>query len=452
MDLTTGSIFRKLIVFTLPILLSNLLQQLYHAAAVMVVGRFADDGGVALAAVGTTGSITTLILNLFLGLSVGTNVICANLFGARDSERLQRTIHTSLIVAAAAGVGVAVFGFFAAEPLLKYVMGVPDEILPSAATYMKIIFLGQPASLLYNFGAGILRAHGDTKRPMYILAVSGLINILFNLLFVVVFHLAAAGVAIATIIANYVSATVILYILGNPHGEFRIHFRKLKFYREEFFPILRLGVPCGLNGIVFSISNVLIASSVNSLGPTVMAANSAAANLDAILYMIISAFYNSVTSFAGQNYGAGQLKRIRKLFWQSVLLLNTVLVFVNSFIYLFPEFFLGLFTDQTEIVKAALPRIMILAGGYLIYSFGEISIGCQRGIGKSTSPTVINFFCICAPRIVWALAVFPFCREYWFLLLCYPISWLLCSAVQSIYFFSTIRKKEREHLLPSDAV
>jgi len=450
MDLTRGSVFKKLVVFAFPILISNLLQQLYHAADVVVVGNFAKNSTVSLAAVGSTGSITTLLLNLFLGLSMGANVICANLFGARKKEELRRAMETALIVAAFSGLLVGAAGFFFARPLLG-LMGSPDSVIDEATRYMQIIFLGQPASLVYNFGAGILRAHGDTKRPMYILSVAGIFNVVLNLVFVIVFHLDAAGVAIATIIAHYLSAIAVLILLFSPHGDFRLSLTRLRFDRKLFGKILRIGIPGGINGMVFSLSNVVIVSAVNSLGDVVVAGNSAAASVDSVVFQILSAIYSACISFAGQNFGAKSFKRIDRLLWQSILLTEGILAVICLFIGWNPAFFIGLFTKEAAVIRVGIPRLLTVVRGYLIYAVSEMCIGCLRGMGKSMVPTVLNLVSICVPRMIWTLLVFPHHANFAFLMLCYPISWVFSSVSQLICYLVCRRREEQKYLLACKA-
>ncbi len=447
MDLTQGSVAKKLTKFALPILLANLLQQLYHSADVIVVGNFASDPTVSLAAVGSTASITNLFLNLFLGLAVGANVVCANLCGSGKSDSLRRAMHSSLLLAAVSGVVIGVAGYFATPFLLDEVMHSPEDVIGQATDYMQIIFLGQPASLVFNFGAGILRSHGDTKRPMYILSVTGLINVLLNLIFVVGFGLDAAGVALATIISLYVSASAVLYILFHPRGDYRLSLAELRMSKEETVNIVKIGVPCGLNGIVFSLSNVVIVKALNGLGSNVLAGNSAASNVDTVTYQILNAFYSAAVSFAGQNYGAKNLKRIDKLFaWSCALSIGFVLL-ADALLFSFPYFFLSLFTKDATVAAIGVSRMYMMGGGYVIYCVSEMAIGCCRGMGKSLMTTVLNAFFICVPRMIWVLAVYPVfisgdpARDYVTLLWCYPISWTL-SAIAQVITYICYRKIE----------
>ncbi len=444
-DLTEGSVMKKLLVFAFPIMLTNLLQQLYHAADVVVVGNFAQNPTLALAAVGSTGSVITLFLNLFIGLSVGLNVVCANHYGARNRDFLRNAMHTGLALGAVGGVLISILGFFSARTLLEW-MGSPSDVIDQATKYVQTIFLGKPANLIYLFGAAIMRAHGDTKRPMYILFGSGLLNVILNFFFVIAFHLDAVGVALATAISYYFSAAAVLILLFHPGGDYHLSFSSLKLNKDEAVRIIKVGIPCGLNGIVFNLTNIIISSALNSLGSTTLAANSAAANVDAILYQIQSSFYSACVSFAGQNYGAKNFKRIDKLLARSILLAAGTLALIDVFVFTNPSFFMHLFTKDPGVVKLGAARLYIMGGGYVIHVVSEMSIGCMRGMGKSMAPLILNAACISIPRFIWVLGVFPFVRTYWFLLLCYPISWVFSSTAQLICYFYYRKKEEKLYL------
>ncbi len=442
MDLTRGSVLKNLILFAIPIFFTGLLQQLYHAADVVVVGNFAQDSKTALAAVGSTGAITNLIINLFVGLSIGANVVCANLCGARKYEELSKAMHTSIVAAFFSGILVAVLGVVFARPMLEMV-GSPDTVIDQATLYMKIIFLGQPANLLYSFGAGILRAYGDTKRPMYILSATGVINVVLNLIFVAIFHLDAAGVAIATIVAQYVSASVVLFLLFHPAGEQKLQIFKLKIHGDMLKQLIRIGVPSGLNGMVFSISNVIIMSSVNSFGDVTVAGNSTSSNLEQIVWQVVVAFFTASVSFAGQNYGARNLKRIHRLWVSSTLLSLAFLAVVDLLIVLYPQIFLGLFTQDPDVIAVGARRLPVMCLGYLLFTPGEMSIACMRGMGRTTLPMCLNVIFTVITRIIWCLLFFPLNRTYGFLLLCYPISWTLATIAQTVFFFLTYHKEKK---------
>lgn len=444
MDLTEGPIFRKLIIFVFPVLISGLLQQLYHAADVVVVGNFARDSKTALAAVGSTGALTALILNVFLGLSVGANVVCANLFGAKKQEELSKAMQTAMITALFSGILVSIVGFLFARPML-ILMGSPETVIDHATTYVRIIFLGQPASLVYNFGAGILRAYGDTKRPMYILGFSGLINVILNLLFVIVFHWDEAGVALATSIASYISAFLVLRILFHSDGEQQLSFTNLHFYPDQFLRILKIGIPSGLNGAVYSISNVIIMTAINSFGDVVVAGNSAAANIEAVIYQIPASFATASVSFSGQNYGAKKLKRIDKLLMLSIMVSSLCLLALNTAVNIYPSFFLRMFTKDADVILCGIPRLRMVSSFYVLCAVTEITVGCMRGMKQTLLPTVFNAVSICGPRILWVLAIFPLNPQLTFLYTCYPISWT-CSLMIQLGYYVFLRRREAKRL------
>ena len=443
MDLTTGPVTARLMAFTLPILASNLLQHLYNAADRAVVGKFAANGDIALAAVGSTGSAIMLLVNLVMGLALGANVVCANMRGAGNQKDLRKAMHTSVLLAIVAGIAAMVVGILAAEPFLL-LMGSPKTVIKAATLYTRIYFVGVPFQLLYNFGASILRAHGDTKRPMTILAVSGLANVALNLVFVIGFHMDVDGVAWATAISQVIAAAVVLWILFKPAGGYDLNVSELRFHKQELLAVIRVGVPSGLNGSVFSISNVIIQTSINSLGPVVMAGNTAAASYTGLVYQVLNAFYTACISFGGQCYGAKKYKRIDKLVGQSILLSCSMVTALSVLSTVFPHFILGLFTNSRAAMDAALGPLLITSWGYVIYSVSEMFLGALRGMRRSGMPTLLNAVAICVPRLAWVFLAFPHCRTIGFLYLCYPISYFTSVIAQGSYYFIVRRKLDRQ--------
>ncbi len=443
LDLTHGSVTGKLIAFTMPILASNMLQHLYNAADKAVVGRFAENGDLALAATGATGTAITLLLNLFVGLSLGTNVVCANLRGASKPKALRKAMHTSILLATITGMFAMILGIFVAEPFLV-AMSCPEDVLDLATLYMRIYFVGVPFSLLYNFGAAILRAHGDTKRPMNILAISGLANVGLNLVFVICFHMDVDGVAWATVISQVISAAVVLWILFKPDGGYDLNLRELKFHKKELTSVIRVGIPCGLNGMVFSIANVIIASSINSLGSVAVGGSSAAGGITGIVYQVLAAFYSACISFAGQCYGAGMYKRIDKLVISSILLGSGMMAVLSLAATLFPCTLLSLFTDNADYIRSGTAQMLITCWSYILYGISESFLGCLRGMQRSGMPTLLNAASICMPRLIWVFVFFPMCQEVWFLYLCYPISYVFSAATQGLYYLSVRRKLDKQ--------
>lgn len=443
-DLTKGSVFKKFVFFALPLLLANLLNQLYHSADVMVVGKFAQDSQISLAAVGSTGAISALLLNLFFGLGMGGNVVCSNLYGAKKYDELRKATQTDLIIGLVSGVFIGAVGFLLAEPLLK-MMGSPEEVLPFAVQYMKIIFLGVPGNTMYVFCAAILRAHGDTKRPMYILTVSGILNVVLNLIFVICFHLDSAGVAWATIISQYLSAAMVLYCLFHDKDEYQLVLSEFRFSKQYFLEIARIGIPGGLNGMVFSISNATVATAINSLGPLVVAAKSAAESITSIIYQVVGTVYVASTSFVGQNFGAKNFPRIKKTAGAALIVVMAGLFLITVFPIVFPEFFLGIFTKDALVVETAKPFLFIVGGLYFLYGFSEVPLGCSRGMGKSVVPTIFNASVICLPRLLWVAFIFPLNPTFLFLILCYPISWILCAIAQWACFIVYFKKEKKKY-------
>jgi len=444
MDLTTGPVAGKLFRFAFPILVSNILQHLYNAADKAVVGQFA--GKIALAAVGSTGSATTLLLNMLYGLSVGASIINSNLLGGRNYSSLRRSMHTTISLAGVCGVLFCALGLIVCKPLLQ-LMSCPETVIEDATLYMRIIFCGVPASIVYNFGAGILRTHGDTRRPMLILAVTGIVNVCLNLVFVIVFHMTVEGVALATIIAQYLSAAAVLYILFKPNGEFKLSIKELSLPRKEAVAILRVGIPCGINSMMFSISNVTVQSSVNSFGDTILAGNVAADGYTGLLYQVLAAFYSACVTFSGQCYGAHRHDRIDKLLLNSCALGAGTIVVASVISTLFPDALLSLFNKDPEVIRAGTPKLLITSWAYTIYAVSEALMGCLRGMRKSTVPTSINIFCICIVRVLWVMFIFPLNSQSVYLLYsCYPVSYFLAVSSLGIYYLYVRRQQRREAL------
>lgn len=430
-DLTNGSVIQKLLIFAFPILISNIMQQLYNTADMIVVGKFVGDD--ALAAVGATGEITNLIINLFFGLSIGANIICANLYGARNKESLSRSMHNAILVALISGFSMVFLGLLLAKPALR-LTACPESVIDSATLYMSVYFCGAPASMLYNFGSAIMRAHGDTKRPMVILTVSGLVNVALNLLLVIVFHMGVAGVAIATVASQVVSASVVLYILFNPKEEYGLQLKKLKLRKPELLKLIRIGMPCGLNGMIFNISNIILQTSVNSLGEVAMAGVTASSRITNIVYMILSSTYSACVSFSGQCYGAKNYKRIDELWRRSILLCAGIISVMAILLTIFSKSALSLFTNNNVVIEAAQPMLILFVWSYVLYSIPECTVGCVRGMGASTIPTLMNVICICVPRIIWNYVFFPINPSIGWLYVCFPISYAVCSIAQVSYF------------------
>ncbi len=443
-DMTTGSITKKLVQFVLPLMASLLLQQLYNAADKAVVGRFAEDGAIALAAVGATGSPSSLIINLVIGLSAGAGIISANLLGGKRMEELRRNMHTSVMMGLVCGVLLAVLGVCVARPFL-ILMSCPDNVLDLAVLYMRIFFLGMPASMVYNFASGILRTFGDSRRPMVILGVSGLMNVLLNLVFVIWLKMSVAGVALATILAQIGAAVWVLWILFNPRDDYKMSFRELNLYGKEVTAILRVGIPCSLNSIMFSISNVILQATINGYGDAMIAGSAASDSLTNIYYQILSAFYTATMTFAGQCYGAGKIRRVRQLLLRSTGISMGILTGVAIVSTVMTKTLVGFFNTDPEVLQAGAEKLIIVAWGYVLYGMLETTMGCLRGMRKNVVPTVISICCVCLLRVVWVVFIYPLNPSVWFLYFCYPATYVVSLCFMMPYYFSTIRRMEKDH-------
>lgn len=439
-NLTEGSVVKKYIAFVVPILISGLLQQLYNAADTMVVGKFV--GASALAAVGATGSITNLILNMFLGLSGGADVVCARFFGARDKESLHRAIHTSIMLGIVSGVFLALAGFLFSRNLLM-MMKTPAEVLDDATLYMQVYFLGAPASMLYNFSAAVLRASGDTKRPLYILTAAGITNVLLNLLFVIVFEMGVLGVAVATVASQVLSAVFALTLLVKNDAEFKLSFKKLRIYKKELLKIAGVGIPSGMNGMMFSVANVIIQVAVNSFGKIVMAATVAAGNISNFVYLVIASSEQAVMTFSGQNIGAGNFKRVDQTLKTGLIFAYICMGILVAVIFGFGENLLAMFVDgdnQADVIEVGMIKLMMVGVGYLLFVPTNLFYAVLKGMGKAFHGMLVNLVCTCLLRILWILVILPMNRTVPMLFAAYPVSWFTASVVMGIVYF-TIRRK-----------
>lgn len=348
MDMCNGPLFRKIIIFAVPLMLSGILQLLFNAADIVVVGRF--TGSQALAAVGSTSSLINLLVNLFLGISIGGNVLMARYCGARDYKNARETVHTAICISVTGGIAMIFIGNLLARPLLEW-MGTPADVIELSVLYMRIYFIGMPAFITYDFGAALLRAVGDTRRPLYFLFIAGIINVLFNLLFVIVFHMGVAGVALATIIAQGISAGLVIVCLVRSDGVLQLCRGELKIHKDKVLAMLRIGLPAGVQGIIFNISNVLIQSSVNTFGSVVMAGNTAASNIEGFVYTSMNAIYQTTLSFTGQNMGARRYKRIDKILLECLGVVSVIGLTMGVGAYLLGDVLLGIYTSEAEVIS-----------------------------------------------------------------------------------------------------
>jgi putative MATE family efflux protein len=441
-DMCNGPLFGKILIFAVPLMLSGMLQLFFNAADIIVVGQFV--GHTALAAVGSTGSLINLLVNVFVGLSVGTNVLVARYYGARDAKHLHETVHTSVLTSVLSGTALIVIGLILAEPLLT-LMGTPDDVLDQAALYMRIYFVGMPASMLYNFGAAILRAVGDTKRPLYFLFISGIVNVILNLVLVLVFHLGVAGVAIATVTSQVISAVLVALCLIKTDAPYRLELKKLRIHKSKLLEIIKIGLPAGMQGAVFSISNVLIQSSINSFGSTVMAGSTAASNIENFVYTAMNALYQTALSFTGQNVGGGKYKRIGKIMRICVLDVTAIGILLGGGAYLCGSTLLSIYTSDPQVIQYGLERMMFVCLPYFLCGIMDTLVGSLRGMGYSIMPMIVSLTGACVLRIVWIMTIFQMNPTLSTLFLSYPVSWFVTALAHFICYLIVHHRFMKKH-------
>lgn len=436
-DMLHGPLAGPIILFALPLAFSSMLQQLFNAADTAVVGRFASSQ--AMAAVGSNSSVINLVVALFVGLSVGTNVVIAGLIGRGRREEIPTAVHTAVVVALISGVLLLFVGMGIARPMLT-LMNTPEDVLDLAVLYLRIYFLGMPFIMLYNFGAAILRSKGDSTRPVYALVCGGVLNVLLNLLLVIVFHLHVIGVASATVTSNLVSSFLVMWFLFHEEDEFRLDLKKLGINTGYLLQMVRIGMPAGLQGVVFSLSNTVIQSGVNSFGSAASAGSAAALNFEIISFYIVNSFNQAAVTFTSQNYAAGKYDRCRKVFRFSLLF---TLIGAGTMDFLFiagRHFTLSLFTADPKVAEYAVIRFTHILAFQWMVSFYEISGSALRGMGYSMTPTMITIFGTCVFRVLWVMTLFPRHRSFGFLLYVYPASWLITGSLVLTAYFLICKK------------
>ena len=437
LDILNGSIWDKALRFAIPLALTGMLQQVFSATDVAIVGRFV--GANAMAAVGSNAPLVSLLINTFVGIALGANVVIANYIGQGDYERVEKATHTSLVLAVICGFIVAAGGIAVAGPAID-ILGVPEEVAGYSRLYLRIFFSGAPFIMLYNFEAAIFRSIGKTQIPLLALAVGGVFNVCCNLFFVLKLGMTVDGVAYATVIANIISSLILMYFLLKENGPVRLSFRKLSVDRSIMLRILKIGVPSGLQSAVFSVSNLCVQSAVNSLGAAVMAASSAAFNIEIFAYYIINAFGQTCVTFVGQNYGAGNNKRVRESFKQITIVSEIVTLIFMVILILAMEPLLGLFSKEPEIIALGVTRVKCLIYGEWINVFMENFSGVLRGIGRSMEPALVTLFAICGTRIVWVYTIFAHSRSWLILCIVYPISWVIAVVILIALYIKMRRK------------
>ena len=439
-DMCNGPLFGKILLFTIPLALSSILQLLFNAADVIVVGNFV--GSSALAAVGSTGALINLLINVFIGFSVGTNVMVARYYGAKQEKDIQETVHTAVALALICGVFLIAVGFFASKPLL-HLMGTPDEVLSQAALYMKVYFMGMPVNLLYNFGSAILRAVGDTRRPLYYLTGAGVVNVILNVGFIVVFGMGVEGVALATIISQAIAAVLVLRCLVKIEGPLHLELRDVRITKGKLKQIVRIGLPAGTQGAVFSLSNVLIQSSINSFGSIAMAGSTAAGNLESFVYVSMNACHQTAVSFVSQNLGAGKMDRIKKVFFQCLGLATAIGLVMGVGVYLLGEPLLRIYTSDSVAIEYGIRRLALVSAPYFLCGIMDTLVGCMRGLGYSVMPMVVSMLGACGLRIVWILTVFRMVHAWDVLFLSYPVTWIVTASIHAVCLTVIYRHQKR---------
>lgn len=442
-NMTEGNILPKIIKFSIPLMLSGMLQLFFNAADVIVVGRYAGDE--ALAAVGSTGALINLLINLFIGISIGASVLMGQAIGARDYNDAQDSLHTAMLTGFIGGIIMIFVGQVVSRPMLE-LMQTPDDVIELSSLYMKIYFMGMPGFMLYNFGAAILRAAGDTKRPLYYLFVSGIINVILNLYFVIVLKMSVDGVAYATIISEAISAILIVICLMRSDGYLNLSLRKLKIDGKKFIEMLKIGIPSGFTGIVFSVSNMLIQSSINSFGKLVMAANTAASNLEGFVYNAMNSIYQTALAFASQNMGAKKLDRVDDVLKKSLLVVSGVGLFFGVGAYLLGEILLRLYTPNQEVIDISMLRLLVISTSYFLCGIMDVYSGVIRGMGFSFTPMLVSMFFVCAFRVFWIYTIFERFHEQWVLYISYPVSWTI-TIIAYFFTYKIVRKKAKEKIL-----
>lgn len=436
-NLCEGPLVLQIIMYAFPLFCSMLLQLTFNAADLIVVGRYASPQS--MAAVGSTGSLTTLCINLLLGLSTGAAVLTAQYFGAKDYKRLHKVIHTAMYLAIIGGLFMTVFGRITSHSMLK-MMGSPDDIIGKATLYMWICFIGMPFQMVYNFGSAIMRSLGDTKRPLYFLTIAGVVNVILNMIFVIAFRMDVAGVALATVASHAISSLLVWRALSQNNGPFQLRWKYLHFHKEELIKLLKIGIPSGLQGSCFSFSNTIIQSSVNSLGSMAVAGNAAALSMEGIVYTGSYCFFYAALTFAGQNYGGKKYKRIKhSIFACSALTMLLTEALGFGFV-LFAHQCMSIFNTDPEVIRFGMERMFVSFLAYGLCGTMDVTSGALRGLGYTLFPSISIFLSVCVYRIIWCYTVFDSYHTMTALMLSYPISWFMATLVNGLYLWYVCKK------------
>lgn len=440
-DMTNGNISKKILFFSIPLILSSILQLLYNTVDIIVIGQFRDH--TALSAISSTGSLINLITTVFIGLSVGSSILMGNCLGAKNQEKGEKVAHTSVLISLIAGVFLAIFGYIFAEDLLL-MMDTPHDVIKLATIYVQIYFLGMPFNLLYNFGASLLRANGDTKRPMIFLLISGLINVVANLFFVLVLDMSTDGVAISTVISQIISALLVLLTLMKEKSYCHISLKKLKIDNKVLIQIAKIGLPAGLQGALFSISNVMIQSSINSFGSYVMAGNGAASNLEGFVYVAMNSFHHACLAFTSQNVGAKKYYNISKILKYSTYYVVLFGGIIGVSFYLGAYQLLRIYTSDINVITIGAIRMGIVCVTYYLCGIMDVQVGSLRGLGNSFAPMIISLIGVCGFRILWIITIFKANHNLGLLYSSYPISWIITFIALLILYLYLMKKLKKE--------
>ena len=443
--MTTGRLFPNLLAFAIPLVLSGVLQLLFNAVDLVVIGNFSETRVISLAAVSSNNSLINLFVNVAIGVSLGVNVVMAQALGEGNREKAERTVHTAMLLALVIGVVVMIVGTVGARQFLIWMQANP-EVIDKAYIYLFIYFFGAPANVVYNFGAALLRAKGDTRRPLFYLTVAGVINVVLNIILVVPVKMDVAGVAVATIVSQYISAALIVVALLREKGELKLVLKKLRFHKEELKHIIRIGLPSGILSSFFSIANIIIQSAVNTFSAAVIAGNATGISIEAFVYTSMNAVAGTASTFSGQNYGAGKYKRIKRVMWDCCLIEAIVGILLGGLFMLLRHQLAGIYTGDEEVIRVAGQRMMVILPFYFVCGVVEVLVGCMRGMNYSVMPTVASFVSVCVYRIVWVFVFFKAYREPRSLWLSYPISWIINFAIDLVMILLVFRRvsKKRE--------
>lgn len=439
-NMLEGPLLGPIFLFAMPLFITSVLQLAFNAVDIIVVGKF--TGHHALAAVGATGPVINLLVTMFMGISIGASVIMGQNVGARDFKNAQDTLHTAIGISILGGILVLFAGIFTAMPLLR-LMQTPPEVIELSGEYLKIYYIGMPGFMVYNFGSALLRAIGDSRRPMYFLTISGIFNVICNLIFVIVFKMGVAGVAIATTISQYIAAALIVASLLKADGYMKLSFDKIRISKDKALGMMKIGLPAGFQGALFSISNILIQSGINSFGSVVMAGNTAAGNLEGFVYMGMNAVYQTSLSFTSQNMGAKQYDRVKKIFWTCVRVVIVVGLVLGVGAWLLGDKLLRLYTDEPEVIKYGVERLGVVSATYFLCGIMDTMVGGLRGMGYSITPMIISLTAVCILRMIWIATIFQSIHTPVILYLSYPVSWTVAAIGNYVNYLYAMKKLDK---------